>query len=311
MAEPTLRQIRMFLAVARCGSFRAAADETAATQSSLSIQIKALEARVGVALFDRTARTVRLTAAGGELLADFERVAAASDELRSRAAQIALGQTGQLRIAALPSIAATLLPETVARLHRDAPGVHVHILEAVEQTLVASVKAGHCDLGLTSAHMLEHGMDFEALYRDELVAVMVSTHRLACQRRIAIAQLAGQALILTRRSTSLRHAIDRAFAEAGISNVLPDHEVGTMATALSFAAHGLGIALLPVGVARSIRSKNLVIRALADGAGSRVLGVLQRHSCDKQPLSQRFVELLREVVTEVVPRRLRVTVDEP
>jgi len=304
MAEATLRQVRMFLAVARCGSFRQAADDVAASQSSLSIQIKELEARVGAALFDRTTRTVRLTTVGAQLLADFERLADAADELRIRSAQITAGHTGSLRIAALPSIADEILPEVIARFQHRLPKVRIHIREAIEEELIAAVKTGQCDLGLTSARMLEHGMTFESLYRDELVAVMKQPHRLASHKRIAVTALTREALILTQRTTSLRQAIDRAFADAGAS-VIPAYEVGHMVTALSFAARGLGIALLPAGMVRGMRRKDVAISVLADQAGSRSMGVLQLQTGATQPLQRRFVELLRSVVIDVVPRRLR------
>jgi len=293
----------MFLAVARCGNFRAAADEVAASQSSLSIQIKELEARVGAMLFDRTTRTVRLTTVGAQLLVDFERLVDAADELRIRSAQIAAGHTGSLRIAALPSIADEILPEVIARFQHQLPKVHIHIREAIEEELIAAVKTGQCEVGLTSARMLEHGMTFESLYRDELVAVMTLSHRLASHKRIAVAALTGEALILTQRTTSLRQAIERAFADAGAS-VIPAYEVGHMATALSFAARGLGIALLPTGMVRGMRRKDVAIRALADQAGSRIMGVLQLQTNTAQPLQRRFVEILRGVVIELVVRRL-------
>jgi len=305
MAEATLRQVRMFLAVARCGSFREAADDVAASQSSLSIQIRELEARVGTTLFDRTTRTVRLTAAGAQLLADFERLVDAADELRIHSTQIAAGRTGQLRIAALPSIADEILPEVIARFQRKLPQVRIQIREAIEEELIAAVKTGQCDLGLTSARMLEYGMTFTSLYRDELVVVMNRRHRLASQPRIAVTALADEALILTQRTTSLRQAIDRAFADVGAA-VMPVYEVGHMATALSFAAKGLGVALLPAGVMRGMRRKDVAISVVADQAGSRIMGVLQLQAGATQALQCRFVELLRSAVSDLVPCRLLV-----
>lgn len=295
MAEPTLKQVRMFLAIARHGSFRAAADRVAASQSSISIQIKDLEARVGVTLFDRTTRAVRLTPAGAELLADFERLAALADELRVKSAQLAAGRTGQLRIGALPSIAAELLPEVLAQFRRELPSVHIEILEAVEQELIAAVKAGRCDIGLTSARMLGLGMSFEGLFSDALVAVMPSSHPLALLDEVPLAALAEQKLILTKWGTSLRLAVNQAFSDVGI-NAIPAYEVTYMATALGFAARGLGIALLPVGAVRDMLHADAVARPLQGNAGSRVMGILQLEGTMKYPLQSRFTELLRTVV---------------
>ena len=303
MAEPTLKQVRIFLAVTRHGSFRAAADRLSASQSSISIQIKELEDRLGVVLFDRTTRVVRLTPAGAELLADFERLAVMADEIRIKSAQLAVGRAGQLRIGALPSIAAEWLPEVLTQFRQELPNVHIEILEAVEQELIVAVKTGRCDLGLTSAPMLERGMSFESLFSDELVAVMLSSHPLAALGEIPIAALGEQQLILTKWGTSLRLAVNQAFNDAGIS-VIPAYEVTYMATALGFAARGLGIALLPMGAVRKMLLVDTVARPLEGRAGSRVMGILQQESAAKYPLQLKFTELLRTVIARSSPRIL-------
>lgn len=297
MAEPTLRQIRMFLAIARHRSFRAAADRIATSQSSISIQIKELESRIGVTLFDRTTRLVRLTPAGAELLADFERLAAVADEVRIKSAQLSGGMTGKLRIAVLPSIAAEHLPEVIADFRKDQPDVRIEILEAVEQELVTAVKSGGCDLGLTSAQMLERDMTFEGLFTDDLVAVMSPSHPLASLVDIPIAALAEHSLVLTKLGTSLRLAVNQAFDDAGIS-IVPAYEVTYMATALGFAAKGLGVALLPVSAVRNVLHVSTTTRPLQGRAGSRVMGILQREGAVNYPLQQRFIALLRTVITK-------------
>lgn len=297
MTEPTLRQIRMFLAIARHRSFRAAADRIATSQSSISIQIKELESRIGVTLFDRTTRLVRLTPAGAELLADFERLAAVADEVRIKSAQLSGGMTGKLRIAVLPSIAAEHLPEVIADFRKDQPDVRIEILEAVEQELVTAVKSGGCDLGLTSAQMLERDMTFEGLFTDDLVAVMSSSHPLASLVNIPIAALAEHPLVLTKLGTSLRLAVNQAFDDAGIS-IVPAYEVTYMATAVGFAAKGLGVALLPVSAVRNVLHVSTTTRPLQGRAGSRVMGILQREGAVNYPLQQRFIALLRTVITK-------------
>lgn len=302
MAEPTLRQIRVFLAVARHRSFRAAADRVSASQSSISIQIKQLEDRIGVTLFDRTTRVVRLTPAGAELLADFERLAAMADEVRVKCAQLAAGLTGHLRIGALPSIAEELLPEVIAQFRLEFPGVRIEILEAVEQDLIAAVKVGRCDLGLTSARMLERGMMFEGLFSDDLLAVMLSSHPLASLDEIPVAALAEQPLILTKWGTSLRLAVNQAFEDEGIA-IVPAYEVTYMATALGFSAKGLGVALLPASAVRNALHVSTVARPLQGNAGSRVMGILQLEGAVGYPLQQRFIGLLKSVVTAMPARQ--------
>lgn len=292
MGEPTLRQVRMFLAVARQSSFRAAAERMSASQSAVSIQIKDLEERIGMPLFDRTTRVVKLTPAGAELLVEFERLAATADEVRVKSAQLAAGRSGQLKIGALPSIAEKFLPRVIAAFRQELPKVHLSIFETVEQDLVGAVKAGRCDIGLTSARMLERGMTFEALFSDGLVAVMQKSHALAACEEVSIAQLAPEALILTQWGTSLRLAVNQAFADEGV-DIVPAFEVTYITTAIGFAMEGLGIALVPPDSIRHIVHPDIVSRPLAGQAGARVMGLLQMDGTMSYPLQRRFIEVVR------------------
>ncbi len=294
MSEPTLRQIRLFIAVARHSSFRAAAERMSTSQSAVSVQIKDLEDRLGMPLFDRTTRVVRLTPAGAELLVDFERLAATADEVRVKSVQLAAGRSGQLKIGALPSIAETFLPRVIEAFRLELPNVHLSIFETVEQDLIAAVKAGRCDIGLTSARMLERGMNFEELFSDGLVAVMQKSHALALCDEIDIGQLAGEALVLTKWGTSLRLAVNQAFSDRGL-DIVPAFEVTYIATAIGFAMRGLGIALVPPDSVRHIVHPQIVAKPVAGDAGLRTMGILQMDGALGYPLQQRFIDVVRAV----------------
>ncbi|MCL7714830.1 LysR family transcriptional regulator [Stenotrophomonas mori] len=294
MPEPTLRQVRMFLAVARYNSFRAAAERISTSQSTISIQIKGLEDAIGVPLFDRTTRVVRLTPAGAELLEEFERLAATADEVRAKSAQLAAGRLGQLKIGALPSIAAELLPRVIATFGQAFPDVRLEILETVDQELVAAIKEGRCDVCLTSARMFEGGMNFEALFSEELVAVLPSAHPLAGGGEVRIEALMDEPLILTKRGTSLRSAVNQAFADAG-GDVFPAFEVTYIATATAFAMEGLGIALVPASSVRHMAHPGITVAGIAGQAGARTMGILQMEDTMSYPLQQQFIKVVRAV----------------
>ena len=293
MAGVTLKQAHAFVAVARYANFRRAADRLAVSQSSITVQVRELEDRIGVPLLERTTRSVRLTPAGEELLPEFERLIGMAARISAKGAQLASGRSGQVRVGTLPSIAAEFLPAVLAGFRTEYPYVHLEILEAVEQELVSLVKQRKCDLALTSAGMLEPGLHFEPLFSDDLVAVMPAAHPLARADAVSLRDLARDQLILTRWGTSLRLAVEQAFDSEQLK-IAPAFEVIYLSTAVGFAQKGLGIALVPATTAAALDGASTVARPLANRAGSRMMGILRVAGARGQPLLQRFCALLCE-----------------
>lgn len=298
MIDPTLRQVRMVLAIVRHGSFRAAADRLLTSQSSITIQIKELEDRLGVVLFDRTTRVVQLTPAGAELISEFERLAATTDEIKSRCAQISSGYTDQIRIAALPSIAAYFLPKAISKFREEHKTVRIDVTDAIEKELIQAIKLGKCDFGLTSARMVERDMVFDCMFKDELMAVMPSDHCLAKSASVSIADLHEYDIIATKPGTSLRIAVEESFDYEKLV-LSPKFEFNYMTTAIAFAAEGMGIALIPSAALHNYVNNKIVARPIQARAGSRALGVLRMNRTSHDPIQNRFIELLFEMATEI------------
>src|SRR4051794_23553526 len=118
-----VRQLRSFVAVARLRSFTQAASALHVSQPTLTVQIKRLEASLGLKLFDRNPRSVALTRMGRELLPALERTLQDLDSVLSDARGDASEQRGVVRIAALPSFAAGVLPDVIGRFRAQHPGV--------------------------------------------------------------------------------------------------------------------------------------------------------------------------------------------
>src|SRR5947209_15752633 len=113
--DVSLRQMRAFLAVARTLSFTRAATEANLSQPALTVQIRTLEEQLGVKLFDRSSRSVELTRLGRELVPTFQRLLREFDETVTGVRDIARHGRGSVRLAALPSIAAGILPDVIVR----------------------------------------------------------------------------------------------------------------------------------------------------------------------------------------------------
>ena len=135
----TLRELEAFLGVARFGNFTRAARSLHMSQPALTVRIRHLEDALGVRLLDRTTRSVALTQVGREFLPVVERVLGEIDAVAVNARELAGKRRGLVTVAALPSIASTLLPATVAAFKTSHPGITVRLRDAVAQRVVSLV----------------------------------------------------------------------------------------------------------------------------------------------------------------------------
>lgn len=242
MLDP--RRLVALRAVAREGSFSAAARALDYTQPAVSHHIARLEQEVGTALLLRTARGVRLTEAGEALVQHADAVisglAAAEDEV----AQIAGLRKGRVRLAAFPSGSATLVPLAARTLRDRHPGVSVSLVEAEPPEALELLRAGEIDVALTfgypEAGLAENSdLDVEPLFDDELLLVMPASGR---SRRTKLADLKDETWIAgcERCRAHLLHLSARAGFHPQIAYATDDY-----VTVQSLVAAGLGVTVLP------------------------------------------------------------------
>lgn len=294
MQDPSIRQIRTFLEVAQCRSFRKAAEKLATSQSNVTVQIRELEDRLNLQLFERTTRAVRLTRAGEALLLDFRKAADAIDDVKIHSAQTSMGETGRIVIGALPSIAAGVLPRAIADFGLSYPGVRIELVEDIEATLIKVTEQKHCDFALASDRVRTPALTFEALFDDDLVAILPHGHPLASLNEVTLERLASEALILMLRGSSLRMAVENAFAAEGLS-IAPAMEVAYMTTAIGLAREGVGIAIIPRVVAEAHHDPRLLALPLKDQAGIRKMGIISLAGALESTVIQNFLTVLRRL----------------
>src|SRR5918911_48290 len=141
-----VRRMRVLREVARRGSFSAAAESLAYTQSAVSQQIAALEREAGTRLVERSARGVRLTDAGRALVEHTDVILARLADAEAELEAIAGLRGGRLRLASFPSAGATIMPEAIARFRERHPGVELTLEPAEPEPSMAKLRAGESDL---------------------------------------------------------------------------------------------------------------------------------------------------------------------
>src|SRR5688572_2414589 len=290
----TLRQLQAFCTVARLGSFTKAASALHTTQPALSVQIGQLEDALRLRLFDRTTRTVAITSVGRELLPRAERTLAELAALVDSAAGLGSKSVGRVTVAALPSVASSLLPEAIAKFATQFPGVQVMLKDALGVEITDLVRNDQVDFGISGEAATDAALQFTVLGSDEMVAVTLPDHPLESMKRLTLEALTDYPLILMSRNSSVRRLVDDAFAEKGrLAN--PVQEPAYMATAIAMVRAGLGVALLPSSASELRAATDLKCHHIANRGMSRQIGIVMKRGQTLSPAAEEFEKFLRAI----------------
>jgi DNA-binding transcriptional LysR family regulator len=294
--DPELRHLRAFAAVAVHGGFTRAAERLRSTQPALTLLVRQLEESLGARLFDRNTRNVQLTATGAQLLPAVERLLDDLDTTIGGVRDAVARASGRVIVAALPSIASSLLPQAIARAGAANPGIAVSVRDAVAGRISTMVRTGEADLGVAGRPDGEEGLAFDRLLVDRLVAVCPQGHPVARRRRVAWGDLVGESFISMSRDSSVRRLVEQAFAEGGRRHE-PGYEVVYLSSAVSMAAAGLGIAVVPSSALSALNLDRIVVRPLVGPAVEREIGLLTSAGRSLSPAARFFADRVREAAT--------------
>jgi molybdate transport repressor ModE-like protein len=259
------RHLRVLRAVARTGSFSAAARELGCTQPAVSQQMKALEASAGTPLLVRGAREMRLTEAGDALVRHAAGILAGLTAAEEEIAAIAGLRAGRVRLASFPSGSSTLVPGAVADMRARHPGTNVSLVEAEPPRSVEMLRAGDCDITLafryvdlpTPAEESWADLVVRPLLTDRLVGVVPAGHRLAGSAGpAAIEELAEEEWIAgcPRCRRHLVEVCERAGFTPRIDFATDDYPA-----VVGLVAAGLGVAVLPELALESVRRQGVAV----------------------------------------------------
>lgn len=262
MKDVSIRQIRAFLAVAATRNFAKAATNLNVSASALSLTIQDLEQRVGVRLFDRTTRTVALTATGAAFLPVADRLtgefARAIDDL----AHFPTRQKGRVSVGAAASIITLLLGPAIADLYEANSAISVHLVEDTTQALASRVIHGELDFGITTLWTKIDALAATPLLDDRLgVLTMPGCALGATDTPLPWSDLRGQNLVSLLSGAGIRARMER---DARIGDVLdqPSHEVSSVSALAALVRAGVGSAVVPALTAASLGAEHFLFRPL-------------------------------------------------
>jgi DNA-binding transcriptional LysR family regulator len=280
-----LKHLRAFVTVAEELHFGRAADKLGIAQPPLSLQIQALEAGLGVRLFERNRRRVALTDAGRQFLPEARATLAQAERAWASARRAARGELGRLEIGftgSAPFNAA--MPRIISGVRRRWPDLQLSLREMSTSAQFRALTDGSLDIGFVRPGRSEEapGIALRVILREALWVVLPADHPLAEQERIRLAELADQSFILHPRQigTGLYDKVTGLCRAAGFAPqvVLEAHQ---MSTIVSLAAAGVGISIVPEAM-RRLQVEGARFVAIADPGADMVLSIACRQD-DSRP----------------------------
>jgi DNA-binding transcriptional LysR family regulator len=258
-----LAEIEAFLTVAERRSVSKAAEVLYVTQPALTTRIKKLERDLGVELFVRTPRGMRLTAEGRAFRGHAQRAVQELAQGRELLRELREGRVGELLLGAAPAISTYVLPLVLRRFQASFPNVHLIVRTGHSEEILEMVLREQVQVGLVRE--LPHpATTSRRLYEDEIVLVVHPAHRFAAERSIAVEELAGERLILFDRTSSYFVLTSAFFRDAGVvpRGVM---ELDNVDATKKMVEQDLGIAFLPYTAVRGELAAGALHEVSIDG----------------------------------------------
>ena len=239
------RQLQAFCAVVEKKSFSQAAEQLGVTQPAVSLQVRALEQRLGQSLLDRSGRRVEPTEAGRRLYRSAQRMLALEEQLLDEVSADDGRLTGTLAIGASTGPGAHLVPLLLCEFQREHPDLHVALSIWDTQTVIDRVVDRQLELGVVGALRRHRSLEFEPLVRDEIVLAVPPGHA-AAGGTISLDELKEETLIVMQEGAGVRQVVEEELRRAGLRlrGVEPKLELGLQESVKSAVAAGYGVAFI-------------------------------------------------------------------
>lgn len=295
MSNLTLKQFRYFEALAQHRHFGRAADASGISQPALSMQIKDMEDDLGVKLFERAARQVRLTRFGEDFAPRVRDILRSVDEACDLARLAQNSLSGRLRIGVIPTIAPYLLPSFIGHLTRDHPTLDIHIRETLTPRLIEELAQGRIDAAIVALPVSEPSFEEVAIFDEDFVLVRPDVD---ADRPVPDAQdLAKMQLLLLEEGHCFR---DQALAFCALRSPLQREGLdgSSLSTLVQLVGAGLGVTLIPdMAVSVETRSANVSVARFSGVQPKRTIGMIWRKTSPLADQFQQIVDIVGEAAT--------------
>lgn len=295
------RELSAFVALAEQRSFTRAAALCHLSQPAFSALIRALEVSLGARLFDRTTRSVELTAAGLAFIEPARRLLRDAEEALADVRDHAARKRGRVSIAVLPSLAAGWLPPLLAGYHARYPGIELDVADVLSDACLDRVRSGTADFALASTRTATPELRTDEFCTDRFYLVCPAGHPLAQKRgRVRLADLAPWPIVQLARSSSVRQCLEAAIYPSRLRTLM---ELDQLSTVAGMVRAGLGITVVPSLTLFHFEHAELATRPLDAPELVRQVFVVRRADRSLSSAAQGLYELVMSARPRAPGRR--------
>jgi DNA-binding transcriptional LysR family regulator len=290
-----IETLKTFCDLVDSGSFSKAAQQNLVSQSAVSQQIRALEARYGRRLIERgPGRPLMLTEAGRLLYSEGKAILERFNALDHRLRQGSEVISGTVRVATVYSVGLHALPPYVKQFLAKHPQVNVRVEYSRTDRVYEACLAGRIDLGLVAQPLRRPQLEIIPLKPEPLVLVCSPEHRLARRKTVLLDLLAGEPFVAFERTVPTRKVIDRLLKEHSVKVSIVT-EFDNIETIKRSVEAGIGVSILPQNTVKNeVKARTLASIPFSDGPYTRSIGIIHRKGHELTPTARAFIELLTQ-----------------
>lgn len=299
----TLRQLRVFVAVAQHGSFSQAGQAIGLSQSAVSHSIKELETEMGIRLLDRTTREVLLTDAGQQLATRLERLLEELNTTLLDARSFGQQRSGTVRVAASQTISAHLMPQCLAASQLNYPEIKVMLRDRPQQWVVQSVRNAEVDFGIVVGPLTTDEFESQPILDEPFLLLCRQDDPLAQAEAIRWQRLSGRTMVLQDYASGSRVLIDEALRQQRVEAEIVQ-EIGHPTTLYPMVEAGIGISILPALALPLPAGRPLTVRRLLPEI-NRTLMLIRRKNRSLTPAAEAIWQEVRQQARLLTQQRQR------
>lgn len=294
----TLTQLTYMIAVAEAGNFTLAAEQVYVTQPTLSMQIQKLEDELGVKIFNRSKKPIRLTAVGEQILTQARNIIAEAKRMEDIVAQEKGFIGGTFKLGIIPTVMPTLLPMFLNHFIKKYPKVNLTIEEMNTKTIIAHLSEGKLDAGIAATPLNVESIAERPLYHEPFVAYIPSNHRLRNVREVHQEDLVEENILVLEDGHCFR---DQALSLCQLQNKNKTESFhlksGSFETLINLANEGLGMTLIPYLNSHNISQQNKAnLKPFASPAPGREISLVY----PKSQLKIQIIDALKKAIEGII-----------
>ncbi|RCS42202.1 LysR family transcriptional regulator [Bremerella cremea] len=285
-----IEQLQQFLKVAELGNFTRAAEVLSISQPALSRSIARLEEELGQPLFERQSRKVVLTDAGNLLQSRAHRIVSLVEDTKAEICDD--GESGRVRLGAIPTIAPFFLPEMLSPFAEAFPKAHLTVQEDTTDNLLRRCQQGEIDVAILALPITAKHLEIEPLFEEELLLVLPTEHPLCEKKQIKLADVEPYPFVLLDEAHCLSDNIV-TFCRHRSFNPISVERTSQLATVQELVSMNHGVSMIPAMAKNLDTSPRRVYRSLAGTKPTRKIAMTWNPYRFQCKLLERFKEHIR------------------